>query len=400
MAQPILKSIHPVNLLSFGPKTEPIELRPLNILIGTNGSGKSNFIEIIRLLHFLPDKNPWESMLATGGVSEWTWKGSKSRNSECSLRTNFSLRLLDNNEPRSFNLTIDLEKYESSFRVRRESIGTRNDEGSMDRLLSWFERSGSEGETQTQVFSGLNLDRSIFSQLASAPVQTSGLGSELPEIFEMAEFFDRFDFHQDWEFGVDCPPRDPQPVGQSITRLEENAFNLAQMLAHYRDNHKPVFEQLTDLVKRFYEPVKSVEIRLIGTHLQVAVEEKGGFSTPATRLSDGMLRWLSILCILLNPTPPPVTCIDEPELGFHPDVIPTLADLLREASTRTQLIVTTHSSALVDAFTDDPESVCVCEKIEGSTVIRRLSQPDLEVWLKDYSLGTLWTSGEIGGNRW
>jgi predicted ATPase len=64
------------------------------------------------------------------------------------------------------------------------------------------------------------------------------------------------------------------------------------------------------------------------------------------------------------------------------------------------LIVTTHSSALVDAFTDDPESVCVCEKIEGSTVIRRLSQPDLEVWLKDYSLGTLWTSGEIGGNRW
>jgi predicted ATPase len=400
MAQPILKSIHPVNLLSFGPKTEPIELRPLNILIGTNGSGKSNFIEIIRLLHFLPDKNPWESMLATGGVSEWTWKGSKSRNSECSLRTNFSLRRLDNNEPRSFNLTIDLEKYESSFRVRRESIGTRNDEGSMDRLLSWFERSGSEGETQTQVFSGLNLDRSIFSQLASAPVQTSGLGSELPEIFEMAEFFDRFDFHQDWEFGVDCPPRDPQPVGQSITRLEENAFNLAQMLAHYRDNHKPVFEQLTDLVKRFYEPVKSVEIRLIGTHLQVAVEEKGGFSTPATRLSDGMLRWLSILCILLNPTPPPVTCIDEPELGFHPDVIPTLADLLREASTRTQLIVTTHSSALVDAFTDDPESVCVCEKIEGSTVIRRLSQPDLEVWLKDYSLGTLWTSGEIGGNRW
>ena len=130
MAQPILKSIHPVNLLSFGPKTEPIELRPLNILIGTNGSGKSNFIEIIRLLHFLPDKNPWESMLATGGVSEWTWKGSKSRNSECSLRTNFSLRRLDNNEPRSFNLTIDLEKYESSFRVRRESIGTRNDEGS------------------------------------------------------------------------------------------------------------------------------------------------------------------------------------------------------------------------------------------------------------------------------
>jgi predicted ATPase len=199
---------------------------------------------------------------------------------------------------------------------------------------------------------------------------------------------------------VDCTPREPLPVGQPVSRLEENSYNLAQMLAHYRDNHKPVFEQLTELVKRFYEPTKSVEMRMISTSLQVFIEEKGGFSTPATRLSDGMLRWLSILCILLNPTPPPVTCIDEPELGFHPDVIPTLADLLRDASMRAQLIVTTHSSALVDAFTDDPESICVCEKIEGSTVIRRLNQPDLEVWLKNYSLGNLWVSGEIGGNRW
>jgi len=124
-------------------------------------------------------------------------------------------------------------------------------------------------------------------------VQGSGIGRDLPELFEMAEFFESFDFHQDWEFGVDCPPRDPQPVGQPVARLEENGYNLAQMLAHYRDRHKPVFEQLTDLVKRFYEPTKTVEVIVVGTHLQIAIEEKGGFSTPATRLSDGMLRWLS-----------------------------------------------------------------------------------------------------------
>ena len=271
-----------------------------------------------------------------------------------------------------------------------------------------LERSDSQGTyhlrtargDEATIFLGLNPDRSILAQLASPPIQGSGIGRDLPELFEVAEFFESFDFHQDWEFGVDCPPRNPQPAGQSVARLEENGYNLAQMLAHYRDRHKPVSEQLTDLVKLFYEPTKNVEVTVIGTHLQIAIEERGGFSTPATRLSDGMLRWLSILCILLNPTPAPITCIDEPELGLHPDVIPTLADLLREASTRTQLIVTTHSSALVDAFSDDPESICVCEKIEGSTVIRRLSEPDLEVWMKDYSLGALWTSGEIGGNRW
>ena len=92
--------------------------------------------------------------------------------------------------------------------------------------------------------------------------------------------------------------------------------------------------------------------------------------------------------------------MDEPELGLHPDAIHTLADLLAEASTRTQFIVTTHSDALLDAFTESPEVVCVCEKVEGSTVIRRLDKEQLSVWLKDYSLGHLWMSGEIGGNRW
>jgi predicted ATPase len=411
MAQAHLKSVHPVNLLSFGPKTEPIELRDLNILIGPNGSGKSNFIEIIRLLHFLPDKDPWEVALNTGGVSEWIWKGANGRDSGCSLRAKLSLGEVDGKwagvKPEYLGLSVDLEKYGSSFRVKREAIGTCGDGNNFDPLLSSFESSGSQGTIHLRmaraeegpITFNLNMDRSILSQLSS-PTVASEIGGNLPELFEMAEFFESFDFHQDWEFGVDSPPRDPRPVGQSVARLEENAYNLAQMLAHYRDRHKPIFEQLTDLVKRFYEPTKNVEIIVVGTHLQIAIEEKGGFSTPATRLSDGMLRWLSILCILLNPTPAPLTCIDEPELGLHPDVIPTLADLLREASTRTQLIVTTHSSALVDAFTDDPESICVCEKIEGSTVVRRLDRTDLEIWLKDYSLGNLWTSGEIGGNRW
>ncbi len=87
---------------------------------------------------------------------------------------------------------------------------------------------------------------------------------------------------------------------------------------------------------------------------------------------------LRFLTILLNPNPAPVTCLDEPELGLHPDAIHTLADLLVEASTRTQLIVTTHSDALLDAFTDTPDVVCVCEKVEGSTVIRRLDKEQLK----------------------
>ena len=97
---------------------------------------------------------------------------------------------------------------------------------------------------------------------------------------------------------------------------------------------------------------------------------------------------------------PPLVCIEEPELGLHPDVLPALADLLKEASQRTQLIVTTHSDELVDALTDTPDAVVVAERGESGTTLTRLSADKLKPWLEKYRLGQLWTRGEIGGTRW
>ena len=126
---------------------------------------------------------------------------------------------------------------------------------------------------------------------------------------------------------------------------------------------------------------------------------------PATRLSDGSLRYLCLLAVLCHPEPPPVICIEEPEIGLHPDIIPSVAKLLVEASSRSQLFVTTHSDILVDALTDTPEAVVVCEKRDGATELRRLDAAEIKSWLKQYRfeldrLGEMWISGEIGGNRW
>jgi predicted ATPase len=106
------------------------------------------------------------------------------------------------------------------------------------------------------------------------------------------------------------------------------------------------------------------------------------------------------LAILCHPTPPPLVCIEEPELGLHPDVLPNLANLMMSASERCQLIVTTHSEILVDALTENPESVIVCEKKHGKTEMQRLNSKELAQWLEKYRLGELWLKGEIGGTRW
>ena len=120
-----------------------------------------------------------------------------------------------------------------------------------------------------------------------------------------------------------------------------------------------------------------------------------------TRLSDGTLHFICLLTILCHPNPPSLVCIEEPELGLHPDVIPEVAETLIEASKRTQLIVTTHSDMLVSALTEVPDAVLICEKeFDNGTQIRRLDAKRLKKWLKDYSLGELWTMGELGGNRW
>jgi predicted ATPase len=412
--QPFLKSIRPVNLLSFGPNTAEIELRPLNILIGPNGCGKSNLVEIIGLLSKLPDKDPWSRVRETGGAFEWIWKGKAAEKKAPSLTISASGQKYPVDETsakfdtdtwveKTTLYSIELREKIGAFEVVKERFEELDRWEGDNIQTGWFDRNESVGQVHSKLlqpdssdqFLNIPTNRSIFSMPGVA-----NLNWYVNRIEKLADSIERFAFYRDWVFGRDCIARQPISAGQPVERLQESASNLAQVLARFQSDFRPTFDKLNELMKQFYEPIKGVEVRIVSTHLQVAILEEGGFSIPATRLSDGTLRWLMLLIVLLDPTPPPVICIDEPELGLHPDMIPTLADLLRDASTRTQLILTTHSRTLVECFSDDPESICVCEKFEGATEIKRLEADRLKVWLEKYSLGQLWLSGEIGGNRW
>jgi hypothetical protein len=182
--------------------------------------------------------------------------------------------------------------------------------------------------------------------------------------------------------------------------LDEDGGNLALRLNEL--NFDDGLKGINAVLKRFFELCSEVVVRTKGGITQLYLRETGVKDAfAATSLSDGTLRLLCLLAVLLDANPPPLICIEEPEAGLHPDAIREIAGLLTDASTRTQLIITTHSPTLIDALSDQPEAVLVCERdFDRFTQFRRLDRSKLEEWLERYTLGELWQKGEIGGNRW
>lgn len=221
-----------------------------------------------------------------------------------------------------------------------------------------------------------------------------------PEITFLAQEFAKIKMYREWGFGRYTPARMPQKVDLPNNYLESDCSNLGLVLNQIRNDIKSKKRLLKEL-QNFYSDVEDYEINIASGTVQIFFQERGlGTSVPATRLSDGTLRYLCLLAILCHPTPPPLICIEEPELGLHPDVIPNLADLLVETSKRCQLIITTHSEILVDQFTNNPGVVMVAEKTDSGTQLNRLEQEHLKPWLEKYRLGALWARGDIGGTRW
>jgi predicted ATPase len=218
-----------------------------------------------------------------------------------------------------------------------------------------------------------------------------------PVLHWLQEQYEQIRLYRNWSFGPAASWRREQSAQGRGDVLSDSGENLALVLSKIRARAK---NELIASLRILFDGIVDIHLTVDGGNVLLFLEEEGGREIPATRLSDGTLRYLSLLAILLHPTPPPLVAIEEPELGLHPDVMPHLADLLVQASRRMQLVVTTHDRLLVDALSDHPSSVVVCEKENGESHFERLDGTALKAWLDRYSLGQLWSKGEIGGNRW
>lgn len=218
-----------------------------------------------------------------------------------------------------------------------------------------------------------------------------------PQLTYVGNNFANISLYRDWHIGRDSEQRLAQKTDLPEHPLLEDGSNLGLVLNDLQ--HQLGSREIIENLQKFYEEAEELSIKIHGGTVQIFIRESGLIQPiPATRLSDGTLRYLFLMALLLDPTPGPVLCIEEPEIGLHPDILPMIAEMLVDASQRTQLIVTTHSDALISALS--PESVLVCERSDRGSDLRRLDPERLKKWLDNYTLGDLWRMGEIGGNRW
>lgn len=391
-----IKSIQLQNILSYGPDTPAFNLGPLNVFIGPNASGKSNLIEALSIIAAAP-RDIQAPLREGGGIHEWTWKGvPESPVATVQLTVGLAYRAL------LLRYELSFHELSARFMLLEEIVDDAPSKEIDEKPTSYYryELGKTEINVREKDSSGRRLtnvndvrhDQSILSQRRD-PIS-------YPELTNLATLFDNMRFYREFQLGQNSPLRRPQQADLPQNHLLEDGSNLAVVLS-YLLNQPRFKEWLLHKLEDIYPSIKDIQVVVLGGSVQVSFHEEGlHHPVSSSRLSDGTLRYLCLLVALFSPEPPPVICLEEPEMGLHPDAIPQLAKLLVEASERSQIIVTTHSDILVDALTETPEAVVICEKVDGATQLRRLDADALQSWLEDYRLGELWTRGDFGGNVW
>ena len=396
---PLFQRIKAQNLLSFGPDGIDLELGPLNVLIGPNGSGKSNLLDAISLFQAAP-RELAAPVRRGGGVQDWIWRGEPDAVALVGADVNGPYSTGKWRVPQAIGHQIAFREKNRSYWLHDEQIHRIYTDSEYDDVYSMileiprrvFEAVDGQSETASL---RLARDQSILSQRKDP--------AQFPEFDRLNSAYNEIRMYRSWPFGrasVFTRPQSTDVVSRPMAEDFSNAWIFMNRLRKRPNTKAQLIEKIADI----YEGVTDFDFDIVGSTVQVYLTE-GDYTIPASRLSDGSLRYLCLLAILLDPEPPRFIAIEEPELGMHPDMLPKIADLLVDASTRTQLVVTTHSDILVSAFTQSPERLIVCEKHDGQTEMHRLDRVELERWLKEFrsdetQLGEMWIDGEIGGTRW
>ncbi len=399
----MIKSIRLTNFYSF--KETTIDLNcDQNILIGINGSGKSNLFNAIRLLkEGVAGKGLQELILEEwGGIDEIFFKGNKSEDLQNSLgiEVTFDKNVIKNY---GFNFRQDV-KYKI---VIIKSPGLNNYFVS-DKVVT------STGFKYLDIYNGKGV---LAEKITSDKPDTTFIKYDdfEPKELSLSRIYDseRYAALNALRKAIsditvysyfDTTPNSPLRKAMKATggkRLSATGGNLPQILNTIKISHKKEYREIVGLLNDVNENFRGFDFHFLGSgNFELMLDESNlDSSVHVTHISDGTLRYLCLLSILYNPDRGKFICIDEPEVGLHPDMSLNITNAIKEAAKESTILIATHSENILNAF--EPEDVRVFEKDDdNSTVVNSFSKKDFQNWYDKYNLGKMWRDGDIGGNRW
>jgi predicted ATPase len=352
-------------------REQTLELGPLNVFIGANGSGKSNLIEVFRFIHEIVSQNLSGYTIKKGGANALLHYGRKK-----SQHISFLLEFGKNGNTNIYELILE---------------PTDND----GFVIKW-ERAGNydkANKPSTGLYDGWGTWNKEESKLKDACVNAN---REIARhVMHDLESYRVYHFHDVSDMAAVKGFSDVE----DNRILKSRAENLAAFLYWMQEKKHDHFANIQDAIRQiapFFDKFVLAPRKLNESQILLEWREKGSDAYfNASSFSDGTMRFVCLATLLLQPDLPSLVLIDEPELGLHPSAIAVLASLLESASTRAQVVVATQSVTLINQL--KPEQVWTVDREDGQSVFRHLAKEDMSAWLEDYSLGDLWEKNILGG---
>ncbi len=333
-----------------------INLNKINVLIGSNGSGKSNFLSFFEFLNRLYEQNLNEFVALNGGMDKILHKGSK-------VTENINANIYFDQDTYSFTV----KKGDDNFVFLNEQLEFNGRKVEINALKS-----------EAQIKYHTDLERGDFIKKYLTDIK-------------------KYHFH---DTGKNSPFAKDSNIQNDVYYLYEKGDNLAAFLWNVQNNHPIVYKRILKMIQSiapyfsdfYFHPGASPTIRL---------QWKDKYSSTVygpSDLSDATLRFIALTTLFMQPTLPGSIIIDEPELGLHPFAIQKLAGMIKSVAAKgTQVIIATQSTDLVSLF--EPQDVITVNQVNGETTLRRLSDTELSMWLDEYTLGDLWKQNIIKGGQ-